>query len=117
MDNIIIEGDPTITLVKGDSRTIPVLFEDEEGNVIPYKPGDTIYFTVRANPKVLIADIALTITEFVNNVAYIEIFPEHTKNMRCKTYVYDIQYTGVDGVITTIVPASKFILIDEVTHV
>lgn len=116
MENLIIEGDPTIKLTKGDSRTIPISFEDEEGNIIPFTAGDIIYFTVRASPNALEKAVFITVTDFDNDVAYINIFPEHTKNLRSKTYVYDIQYTKYDGTVITIIPTSEFRLLSEVTY-
>ena len=46
----------------------------------------------------------------------IELSPIDTKNLRFKTYVYDIQWIKLDDSVVTIVPPSKFTILEEVTY-
>lgn len=52
--------------------------------------------------------------------AIINILPEDTERIHIEngreTYKYDIQLTRADGTVTTIVPASNFVVEEDVTH-
>ena len=116
MDNIYIEGNTTISITRGDSKTIPLEFELEDGTTIPFNAGDIVYFTVKDNAYTNEKQFQIIITDFPNNVAYIEIHPTHTKSLKYKKYVYDLQVTRADGTVTTLIPASDFIVGEEVTY-
>lgn len=106
----------TITLVRGDSDTITVAMSDTDGVAIPFETGDTLYFTVKIDTSTTAKVFQKTITSFTDGVATISIVPSDTSSLSYGTYVYDIQWTQDDGTKTTIVPASQFIVADEVTY-
>lgn len=116
MNDLFIEGDTTIRIVRGDSKSIPLQFELDDGSILPFSEGDIVYLTVKDNPYTEDKQMQITVTEFTDNTAYINIRPEDTKKLKYKTYVYDLQVTRVDGTVTTLIPASDFVVGEEVTY-
>jgi hypothetical protein len=103
-------------MVRGDSESIALSIK-RDYVIIPFKQGDTVYFTVKISAN--IEDIALQkiITEFnEDGSCIIEIEPEDTKELKFRSYVYDIQLTDSNGRVTTIIPCSKFVIAEEVTY-
>lgn len=105
-----------ISMIRGDSETISVSCQDTLGDPIPLVTGDKIYFTVKDNVNTEIKILQKVIENFVDGVAYIDILPSDTKQLKYKEYVYDIQLTLADQTITTIIPPSKFKIEGEVTY-
>ena len=110
-----VEG-TNISMIRGDTEYIEVVCRDSEGNMIPFVEGDTLYFTVKTNIHNEKKALQKVITEFDDGIAYIEIKPEDTKHLEFFDYVYDIQLTSAEGVVTTIIPPSKFTIEGEVTY-
>lgn len=105
-----------LAMIRGDSESITLSLKDGEV-VIPFVPGDTVYFTVKRSA--IMEDIALQkiITEFnEDGNCIIEIASDDTKGLEFRSYVYDIQLNRLDGTVTTIVPCSKFAILKEVTY-
>lgn len=105
-----------ISMVRGDSETIVVSVNNEDGSLRPLKDGDTIYFTVKKDAYTDEKALQKVITNFVDGTALIEIKPRDTRDLRYRPYVYDIQLTEADGTVTTIIPKSTFRVSEEVTH-
>lgn len=105
-----------ITMIRGDTEIIKVSCKDAQGVNVPFKDGDTLYFTVKTSVSTEEKVMQKVITEFSDGVAYINILPEDTKSMSFGTYYYDIQLTRADGTVKTIIPPSKFIIKGEVTY-
>lgn len=103
-------------MTRGDSETIPLSFEQEDGSLLPFNEGDILYFTVKENTNTEEKILQKVVTTFINNVAYINIFPSDTKGKKYMTYKYDIQITRATGVVTTLVTVSDFTLEEEVTY-
>lgn len=106
----------TISMIRGDSESIIVSCKDSNGNPVPFKEGDTVYFTVKETVNTEVKMLQKVITEFEDGKAIIDIKPEDTKHFRFQNYVYDIQLTRADGTVTTIIPPSKFKVKGEVTY-
>ena len=111
---MIIRG-TEMDMTRGDTESIVVTLQ-KDGEVVPLKNGDTIYFTVKIDENTEDKEIQKVITEFVDGKAVIDIEPKDTKHMHFGEYVYDIQYTDRSGNVKTIVRPSKFIIGGEVTY-
>lgn len=106
--------DNTIEMVRGDSETLNIRIEDETG-LVPLVTGDTVYFTVKRDPRLLEKDFQITVTSFTDGVAIANINPQDTKSMDPGMYAYDVQVTFANGEVKTIVPEATFVLRGEVT--
>lgn len=113
---LVING-TDIYLTRGDSAIITLDCVNEAGATISFATGDIIYFTVKTSTdtatKTLqkIVTIAAPATE-----AVITLIPTDTKTIQRGEYVYDIQYTKINGEIYTIIEPSLFSIEGEVTY-
>lgn len=89
---------------------------DQDSEQFDFENGDTVYFTVRDALGDSQTTIQKVITGFLDGKAVIILDPSDTSNLFFKTYVYDIQWTRADGQVKTIVPASDFTILAEVTY-
>jgi hypothetical protein len=105
-----------ISMVRGDSESLTVRLFDDNGDQVNIVSGDTVYFTVREALGDTVTILQKVITGFLNGEAVIQINPSDTDELFFKTYVYDIQWTRADGQVKTIVPASNFTILAEVTY-
>lgn len=106
-----------ISMIRGDTEIIKVSCKDAQGVDVPFKDGDTLYFTVKTSVDTEGKKLQKVITEFPDGIAYINILPDDTKLMSFfRTYYYDIQLTRADGTVKTIIPPSKFTIKGEVTY-
>lgn len=111
---MIIQG-TNISFTRGDSKSIVV--KCKENNVdVPFKEGDTIYFTVKESIYTERKILQKIITEFDEGKAIIKIEPDDTKSLKFKKYVYDIQLTRVNGRVITIIKPSDLSITGEVTY-
>lgn len=99
-----------ITMIRGDSESITVTCSPTS-----FSAGDTVYFTVREDAEEPIV-LQKVVTEFTDGQAVIGIQHADTEGMEFGDYVYDIQVTWANGTVTTLVPASRFRLNEEVTY-
>lgn len=104
-----------ISMVRGDTENI-IISCTEDDITKPFVSGDIIYFTVKINTNTVDKILQKVITEFIEGKAMVEIEPNDTKKLSFMTYVYDVQWTHVDGKVTTIIPTSNFIIESEVTY-
>jgi hypothetical protein len=105
-----------ISMVRGDSESLTIRLFDNDGDQVNIVFGDTVYFTVREALGDTTTILQKVITGFLDGEAIIEINPADTDDLFFKTYVYDIQWTRADGQVKTIVPASNFTILAEVTY-
>lgn len=105
-----------ISMIRGDSESITVSCSDTNGNIIPLIGGDKIYFTVKEDEYRTEKIFQKVITEFTDGKAIINILPTDTKDLRFKTYKYDVQLNRGDGYVKTIIPVSNFEILAEVTY-
>lgn len=105
-----------LAMIRGDSESITLSLKDGEA-VVPFVTGDTVYFTVKRSAIVDEIVLQKIVTEFnEDGNCIIEIAPDDTKDLEFRSYVYDIQLNRFDGTVTTIVPCSKFTVLQEVTY-
>lgn len=105
-----------MSMIRGDSESITVSCSDTNGNLIPLVSGDKIYFTVKEDEYRTEKIFQKIITEFIDGKAVINIIPTDTKNLKFKTYKYDIQLSQANGTVRTIIPPSNFTVGAEVTY-
>lgn len=108
---MVIDHKNNIKMTRGDSESITVTCEER-----PFTEGDMITMTVKETEYDKEFLFQKNVTEFEDGKAVIEITPEDTKNLSFAAYVYDIQLTGADGTVTTIIKPAIFELMKEVTH-
>lgn len=108
----------TISMVRGDSESFTVRRVkkiDEEEILIPFVPGDIVYFTVKERIGRPVKALQKVTTQFEDGTAIVRIDPLDTKAMKFKEYHYDIQLTHASGAVTTLVSDSIFEIEGEVT--
>jgi len=105
-----------MSMIRGDSESITVSCSDTNGNIIPLISGDKIYFTVKEDEYRTEKIFQKIITEFTDGKAIINILPTDTKDLKFKTYKYDVQLNRGDGYVKTIIPVSNFTILSEVTY-
>lgn len=98
-----------IRMTRGDSELISV-------NGLSLELGDIIYLTVKEHQNTSSIAFQKKVTEFTNGNALITILPEDTKKLQFRKYVYDIQLTKSDGMVTTIIKPHDFVIEGEVTY-
>lgn len=107
-----IDEGQNIIIVRGDSAQfdIKVTQDDGQGGTIDYEmqEGDVLLFTVKKNTrqKEMI---------FQKSGQSITILPEDTENLSYGTYQYDVEFTGADGYVDTIITPHDFEVAEEVT--
>jgi hypothetical protein len=104
-----------ISMVRGDNESITVSLQ-KDNEVVPFNQGDTVYFTVKQSSSTEEKILQKVITEFDEGNCIIEITPADTKELAFRIYVYDIQLTDANGIVTTIIPCSEFVVEEEVTY-
>ena len=105
-----------MSMIRGDSETITVSCSDTNGIQLPLMAGDTIFFTVKENEYTALKIFQKIVTTFIDGNAVINIIPTDTKDIKFRTYRYDVQLSRADGTVRTIIPASDFIVEAEVTY-
>jgi len=106
-----------LSMVRGDSESLTILCYDENEIPKPFEVGDTLYFTIKESVTKIDKVLQKVITTFEDDgSAIIEINPLDTSLLKFKDYVYDIQLTSAVGTVTTIITASVFTILPEVTY-
>lgn len=104
-------------MVRGDSEALTIKLFDQDGvTQVDFEFGDTVYFTVREALGDTATTLQKVVIAFTDGEALIQIDPSDTNTLFFKTYVYDIQWTKADGQVKTIIPASDFTILAEVTY-
>lgn len=106
-----------LSMVRGDSEALTIRLIEEDGiTQVDFEQGDTVFFTMREALGDTITILQKVVVGFLDGEAIIDIQPADTGSLFFKTYVYDIQWTRADGQVKTIVPASDFTILAEVTY-
>lgn len=105
-----------ISMIRGDSEAIKVSCRNESGVVFHFAEGDTVYFTVKKSTHTEEKILQKIVTEFIEGVALITIFPKDTRELKTGVYYYDIQLNRANGQVKTIIPPSMFTINAEVTY-
>ncbi len=110
---MIVDG-TNLSMIRGDTETlIAMQFLDEI--LVPIENGSTVYFTVKKSLDTEEKTLQKVVTTFTDGKAYINLSSADTKNIPAGRYKYDIQVTDPDGVVTTIIKPSTFVLLRGVT--
>lgn len=98
-----------ISLTRGDTLCIQVNLL-QYGTIFTPRPSDTIRFAMKKN----INDLEVVLTKSIPiDTLMFELAPNETKELDYGSYVYDMEYTGVDGRVDTFLKG-KFTLTEEV---
>ena len=103
------DDNKNISITRGDSEAVLV-------KGLSLTTGDAIYLTVKEHANTSNIAFQKKVTEFINGEALITIFPEDTKNLKFKKYLYDIQLSRPGGIVTTIIKPHEFNIEREVTY-
>lgn len=104
-----------ITMIRGDTETLTVTCQLEDGTARPFEAGDTVILTVGwpVGREVL----QKTVTAFTEDgAAVITLSHADTNELQAGIYRYDVQLTAGDGTVKTIIPPSRFVLEGDVTR-
>ena len=107
---------------KGDTEAVNVNVTGVDGEKVDLVDGDIIHLTIKLRDSDTNKILQKSVTEFVNGEALITIYPEDTKELDIRSYVYDIQLTRGNRYIKTIVPPlatdplPKWVIRPEVTY-
>ena len=113
-----IEG-TQITLVRGDSLSLTVGIENEDGSAYTPAAGDSIRFALKrarmnqAGTEYSDAEPLIEKT-IPNDTLILSLEPDDTKSLGFGTYDYDIELTKENGEVDTFIKASPFVLAKEV---
>lgn len=97
-----------ISITRGDTGKFEIRILDAYKNIYTLEEGDTILFTVKKDTET--SDVLIQ-----KNSLDIRIDPIDTQDLKYGIYKYDIQVTLANGEVHTIIPASDFIIKEEVT--
>lgn len=101
----------TITLTRGDTFVATIAINQFDGQ--PYTPveGDSVRFAMKSSyadiKPLLVKDIPITTMLLV-------LEPEDTADLTFGKYVYDIQLTTADGVVSTFIAKAIIRITEEV---
>ncbi len=107
-----------ITLVRGDSFTIPIS-NYKEGVKIPFPPNSVIHFGVKKRSKDSVYAFCKRAVIREDGTAIIQINPQDTENLATGSYRYDIEYSNTErSIVRTWVNNKPFkIVVDIVDRV
>lgn len=100
-----------IKLTRGDTAYLSVGIKNKDGSTYEIRPDDTLSFSVKKFTK----SQEYAFRKDVLGISEFKILPEDTADLAFGTYKYDVQLTKSNGDIFTVIPASSFTLMDEVT--
>ena len=100
-----------IYLTRGDTATLQLTLENQDGKAVKIEPGDTLVLTV----KKLASDINPLIQLTADESGQFAIEPADTEGLKAGVYMYDIQMNR-EGNIYTVIPSNYFELKEEITR-
>ena len=109
-----------IALVRGD--TLKLTLTDirlSDGTEYVLSDTDIVYLDVKkyATDKTAVFSKSVTAAEYVDGALPITISPEDTVDLSCGDYCYDVRLYMDDDNIYTIIPMSKFRIVQNVTDI
>lgn len=101
-----------VRLTRGDTADFSISVQNEVSkDSYEIQVGDTLRFTVKESSE----DADIVIQKVLNGLDSFTIEPNDTKNLECGDYVYDVELTTESGDVYTIIPPSRFTIMEEVT--
>lgn len=117
--SLVIKDDNTIELTRGDTAKIQIgIMQGEEAYEM--QTGDVVRFAVKRREFIgttyreLKDEEPLILIEIPNDTLVLTILPEHTKDLKFGTYLYDVELTMADGTVDTFIADQRFELTTEV---
>lgn len=104
-----------IEIIQANTISLTLSCTNTDGTSSPLVTGDTVYLTVKKNLSDVDKAFQKVVTSFTNGNAVIEIASTDTKTLPIGDYFYDIQINKANGVVTTVIPPSKFTILGRVT--
>ena len=99
-----------IKLIRGDTAFFNIEIVNEVGEVYELQETDKLVFTVKAS----VYDEDVLIQKDIRRNIIID--HDDTKNLSYGDYVYDVQLTKENGEVSTVIPPTKFSILEEVNY-
>lgn len=113
---MIING-TNIGLIRGDTAIFSLSLIDMNDNPIIFEVGDKVYFTIKTSTQTNKISVQKVFNvQQSSEELRIELEPSDTRELKYAKYWYDIQYNKANGEVHTVVPASVFEILEEVTY-
>ena len=109
-----------ISLVRGDTLALSISgIKNTDGTEYTLKETDIVYLDVKkyATDKTAVFRKSVTAAEYVDGALPITILPEDTVDLPCGDYYFDVRLFMDDDNIYTIIPMSKFRIVQNVTDI
>ena len=109
-----------ISLVRGDTLALSISsIRNSDGTEYTLKETDIVYLDVKkyTTDKTAVFRKSVTAAEYVDGALPITILPEDTVDLPCGDYYFDVRLFMDDDNIYTIIPMSKFRIVQNVTDI
>lgn len=103
-----VNGNNSIDMIRGDTVMLDITVTKAGGAEYELTDDDELLFTVKKDTHTSEALIQ-------KQGAHIVIEPADTESLEYGSYVYDVQLTTHDGIVDTIIPPTRFKILEEVT--
>ena len=107
-------------MVRGDTLALSISgIKNTDGTEYTLKETDIVYLDVKkyATDKTAVFRKSVTAAEYVDGALPITILPEDTVDLPCGDYYFDVRLFMDDDNIYTIIPMSKFRIVQNVTDI
>ena len=109
-----------ISMVRGDTLALSISgIKNTDGTEYTLKSTDVVYLDVKkyATDKTAVFRKSVTAAEYVDGALPITILPEDTVDLPCGDYYFDVRLFMDDDNIYTIIPQSKFRIVQNITDI
>lgn len=109
-----------ISMVRGDTLALSISgIKNTDGTEYTLKETDIVYLDVKkyATDKTAVFRKSVTAADYVDGALPITILPEDTVDLPCGDYYFDVRLFMDDDNIYTIIPMSKFRIVQNVTDI
>lgn len=100
-----------IKITRGDNAQLSVDLLNADGSAYVMQTGDKLYLTVNVGARQGEPLLQL----LADSQATFRFVPESTKPLEFGKYKYDIQLSTATGEVYTVIPVSKFEVLEEIT--
>lgn len=108
---LIVRDDKVIELTRGDTARLTIALNDDvTGEAYEVQPTDILRFSVKKTTS----DDYLSFQKVIEGSNTFHIEPSDTKTLAFGTYVYDVELENDLGDIYTVIPPTKFKVLQEV---
>lgn len=107
----IITKTNRLIITRGDTATMQIALETQDGKIVPLEIGDQLTLSVKKTAK----DVSPLIQLTADETGQFCISPDDTDNLACGVYLYDIQLTR-EGNIYTVIPTNYIEIKEEITR-